>query len=247
MPIFGTLDYERQLARVPRVEDLAIERQSCGSVEVFVLAAEIAHDAGVQCVPPALNPVLPPFARVELRRHADSPWGPFAIACLELGVRAAGVPMAYVTGGFCDNDSVTEYLRLHYGARLKRASISVERRYPGIEGRIASEGRLVFDALMEKPEPIETSKVLPLPLLNLAKFEGNLWLIREDVEFDIEAAERGMTLVRTFDAEAFGEERVAFRRRLPAAFAKAATVYLPVAALFDPGQPASQGTRTIKG
>jgi len=245
MPTFGSLDHERQLAFVPRVEDLATERVESAVVETVVFSAEIAHDVGVACVPSAVHPVQPPVARIELRRHFDSPFGPFAIAFVALTVRANGASLAYAPGGFCDNDRVTEYLRLHYGARLKRASINVERRYPGIEGRVASEGRLVFDALMEKPEPIAPSAIVPVQLLHLAKFEGHLWLIEEDKELEIDAAERGMTMVRTFVAEAFGEDRIALRRPLPAIFSRSSAIYLPVTALIDPAQPAVQGTRRI--
>ena len=246
MPIFGTLDHERQLPRVPRVEDLATESLELHAVETLTFAAEILQEAGAECVPAALNPVLPAYARLELRRHLDSRWGPFSLACLALAVRADGRAMSYAVGGFCDNDQVMEYLRLHYGARLRRGAISLERRYFGIEGRVAAEGKLALDALMEKPEPGDVSAAAPQPYLHLAKYEGQLWLIQEDRDIVVETCERGQTLIRTFDPEAFGEPRAVFRRPLPAAFVKSSLTCQPVSALFDPALTASVGRRKIE-
>jgi hypothetical protein len=247
MPSFGTLDHERLLARVPRVEDLATVRQESKLVEMLVFAAEIPQEPSQDCVPKALSRALPPYARIEIRKHEDSPWGPFHIASLQIAVRAVDQPMTYATGAFCDNDRVAEYLRLHYGARLKRGAISVERRYAGIEGRVAAEGRLVFDALLEGPEPLAPGEVVALPVLHLAKFEGQLWLIEEEIEHTFAMAEVGATLVRKFDSEAFGEARAVFRNPMPAVFAKSSATYQPVRQIIDPAIPAYMGTRTIKG
>lgn len=247
MPSFGILDHERFSARVPRVEDLAVERMISESVEAVLFPAEIPTDSGAELLPPALMAMSPPYARIELRRHHDSAWGPFAIAVLSIAGRAAEQAVAYATGGFCDNDQVIDYLRLHYGARLKRAAISLERRYYGIEGRIASEGRLVFDALLERPEPVAAAPpALSVPLLHLAKFEGQLWLIEEQREFGAGASERGGLLVRTFEPEAFGEARAVFRRPMPAAYIKAGYAFPRVRALIDPSQPAMLGTRIVE-
>jgi len=246
MPGFGSLDHERQLARVPRVEDLANEEALCPSVETLVFAAEIASDAGVETIPKALNPVLPPYVRFELHHHFESPWGPFSAALMMIAARANGATRAFATGGFCDSDQVAEHFRLRYGVRFKRGSISIERRYGGMEGRVASEGKLVLDAIIEKAESVDSAQVLMPPLLNLAKFEGQLWLIEEDRNFALEAAERGMTLIRKAEPEAFGEERVQLRHTLPALWLKSALTYLPVAALVDPGLPAYLGTRLVR-
>jgi Acetoacetate decarboxylase (ADC) len=246
MPIFGALDHQRLLPRAPRVEDLASAPSYSASVETVVFAAEIPSDVAVEITPQALNPVMPPYARVELRKHYDSPWGPFSTACLAIACRANGAARVFVTGGFCDDDQAIEYLRLHYGARMKRAAISIERRYSGIEGRVASEGRLVFDAVMEKPEPIDSAQVMQPASLHLAKFEGQLTLIEEDKDFGIVSAERGITLLRKFEAEAFGEERILLRHALPAVFIKSSLTYQPVTAMIDPALPAAAGTRTIK-
>jgi hypothetical protein len=245
MPSFGSLDHERLLPHVPRVEDLASERIESGAVEILFMAAELSHETAAEYLPPALTPVLPPFARIEIRKHEDSPWGAFHIACLELPARAAGCPVCYVTGGFCDNDRAAEYLRLHYGARLKRGAISLERRYTGIEARIASEGRLVFDGLVERPEPIAEANVPAMPLVHLAKFEGALWLVEEDIDHSFFGAEMGSTLVRSFEADAFGEARLALRAPMPAIFSRCSSVYLPVRRVIDAGQPAETGTREI--
>ncbi|MFZ1989844.1 MAG: hypothetical protein WAW96_08740 [Alphaproteobacteria bacterium] len=242
---FGSLDHERQLARVPRVEDLASESALCQAVETLVFAIEISRDAGIETIPKALNPVLPPYVRFELHHHSESPWGPFSTATMMIAARANGAALAFATGGFCDNDQVAEHFRLHYGVRFKRGSISIERRYSGMEGRVASEGRLVLDAIIEKAEPVDRAQVLMPPLLNLAKFEGQLWLIEEDRNFAIETAERGMTLIRKCEPDAFGEERIQLRHTLPALYTKSSLTYLPVAALVDPGLPAYLGTRAI--
>lgn len=246
MPGFGSLDHERLMARVPRVEDLANERAVCHSVETVVFAVEIPHDAGIETIPKALNPVLPPYIRIELKRHSDSPWGPFSTACFQVAARMNGALCAYATGGFCDNDQVSEHFRLRYGMRFKRGSISIERRYSGVEGRVAADGRLVLDAMIERAEPVDAAQMLMPPLLSLAKFEGQLWLIEADRVFEIEQAERGMTLLRKCEPAAFGEEHIHLRHTLPALFAKSALTYLPVTALIDPALPAYLGTRAIK-
>ncbi len=246
MPGFGSLDHDGQMARVPRVEDLANESAVCHSVETVVFAVEIPHDAGIETVPKALNPVLPPYVRIELKRHNDSPWGPFSTACLAIAARKDGALCTYATGGFCDNDQVSEHFRLRYGVRFKRGSISIERRYSGIEGRVAAEGRLVLDAIIERAEPVDRAQISMPPLLNLAKYEGQLWLIEEDRSFEIEEAERGMTLIRKCELAAFGEEHIQLRHTLPAVFVKSALTYLPVTALIDPALPAYLGTRVIR-
>ena len=65
------------------------------------------------------------------------------------------------------------------------------------------------------------------------------------MEYVIGRAQRGETVLRTFDAAAFGDARVVLRQPLPATIIQTKITYTGVRYLVDPERPAMAGTETV--
>lgn len=245
MPFFGMLDERTLEASANTVVSLASEDKETKLCETLVFTTETGAENAIQSVPKALHPAIPAYGKLEIRRHHDSPWGPFSIAELKITARATTIYMGYCPGVFCDNDAVIAYLRDRYGARVKKGAIALEKRYYGIEAHVREGDKLVFDGLVDNLHFISGADVLYTPTLHLAKVDGKLLLVQEERECTIERAERGTPHVRKFDGAAFGEKRFVFAYDLPATYTKSSMSYRNVRFLMDPSVPARQGTTRL--
>lgn len=246
MPIFGTLDEKSLETSATAVVSLATEDQETKLCETLVFTTETGAENAIQSVPKALHPAIPAYGKLEIRRHRDSPWGPFSLAELKITGRATTIYMGYCPGAFCDNDKVISYLCDRYGARVKKGGIFLDRRYYGIEASVRDGDKVVFDGAVDGLHFISGADVLYTPTLHLAKVDGKLLLVQEERECTIERAERGTPHVRRFDGAAFGEKRFTFAYDLPATFTKSTMSYRNVRFLMDPSVPARQGTTRLE-
>jgi hypothetical protein len=102
---------------------------------------------------------------------------------------------------------------------------------------------VVFEATLEKPEPISATDLMFTASFHLARVGGTPELIQAEPSFHAQTAERGTPRVRTFVGEAWGDARLALRNPLPATYIRGKVGFDAVRYLIDPTRPAIAGTR----
>ncbi len=140
MPLFGQLDTAEHLSRAPAVTNLFTEAEafSVDNVDILAFTYEIDIERGFAVTPRALHPSIPSYCQIVLRRHRDSPLGAFTVAELRVNTRASTHYLAYCVGAFTDSDRALRFFRDRYGAPMQRADVTLDTRYYGVVGNVAS-------------------------------------------------------------------------------------------------------------
>jgi len=247
MPLFGQLDIDDHLADAPEVDALAAAADEfvADKCQILSFTHEIDIEQGFKVTPKALHPSIPSYCQVIVRAHPDSRFGPFTVAELRVNTRAGTNYLGYCIGAFTDNARAADWMRRGYGVHVRQADVRLRRMYHGVEGRVSLDGRIVFDAFLERPHYISGSDVLYTPNLNLARVHGTARLVHQEMEYTLGKAERGRAVLKAFDAAAFGDARVVLRQALPATVTDASIRYTAVRYLIDPEQAAMFGTEEL--
>jgi Acetoacetate decarboxylase (ADC) len=247
MPIFGQLVSADHLPRAADVTALFTDADAFAvdGVEILAFTYEIDIERGFAVTPKALHPSIPSYCQIVLRRHPDSPVGPFTVGELRINTRAGTNYLGYCVGAFTDSEAACALFRERYGAPMQLADVVLDTRYYGVVGRIRRGAETIFDGLLERPHYISGSDVLYTPNLNLARVDGKPMLVHQEMEYVIGRAQRGQAVLRQFDAAAFGDARVVLRQPLPATVIQAKVNYTGVRYLVDPERPALAGTTTV--
>jgi hypothetical protein len=252
MPIFG--GSKPTADGLPVIKALAEDRIDLENAQVLALTFEVLSEAAIAALPAALHPPFPTYCSLILRRHDDSPFGPFTTAELRLHARATNHYVGYILGGFTDNEKVSAWLENGYGKRLAVAeTVSLKKRHYGYEAKVVTRGRTVLNAVVENPTQIAGVDVLHVQNSVLAVLDGAPTLIAEEFEFKIKEARRGPAhyhdvggkFPMTLDMAAFGAPTLTVSNHLPATWILADWSYMPVRFVIDPLKPAVAGTRKI--
>lgn len=247
MPLFGQLDTAEHLARSAHVKELFTDAEtfSIDNVDILAFTYEIDIERGFGVTPKALHPSIPSYCQIVLRRHRDGPLGAFNVAELRINARAGTHYLAYCVGAFCDSEKACAFFRDRYGAPMQLAQVTLDTRYYGVVGQVEFDGTTIFDAILERAHYISGNDVLYTPNLNLAHVGNETKLVHQEMEYVIGKAQRGTTVLKTFDAAAFGDPRVVLRQPLPATTIQTKVTYTGVRYLVDPERPAMFGTETV--
>jgi hypothetical protein len=244
MPQFGTLDVRALESRLPTIDELAREPWETEDTQVLNFTYEIDDSQDLAMIPPALHPSIPFYGNLMLRAHpATSPIGAFRVAEFRIMTRAGVHYGGFVTGGIADPEPTASWLRERYGWPLRVGKITIDHRHYGTEARVELDGRVVFDATLEKPEPISAGDLMYTASFHLARVGGTPELVQTEPSYHPEVAERGSPRVRVFDGEAFGDARLKLQNPLPATYIRGKVGFDAVRYLIDPFRPAIQGTR----
>ncbi len=247
MPLFGQLDTADHLPRSAHVTELFTDAEtfSVDNVDILAFTYEIDIQQGFAVTPKALHPSIPSYCQLVIRRYRDSPLGAFNVAELRINARAGTHYLAYCVGAFTGSEKACRFFRDRFGAPMQLAEVTLDTRYYGVVGQVEFEGATILDATLERPHYISGNDVLYTPNLNLARVGNETKLVHQEMEYVIGRAQRGETVLKTFDAAAFGDARVVLRQPLPATIIQTKVTYTGVRYLVDPERPAMVGTETI--
>ena len=245
MPLYGTLDAATRRATLPAVTTLARDSWQCEETEVLNFVYELDDREALALIPRALHPTIPLYGNLMLARHASSPAGPFSLAELRIICRAGMHQGGFTLGGYCSSETATAFLRDHYGWPLRHGEVSIQRKHFAVLGRVAAEGRPVFEGWLEHAESISPADLLYPVSLHLALLENEPRLVQVEPQYGPDRAERGVARVQRFDAAAFGEPRIALTNALPATWVCGAFEMRPVRWVMDPDRPAVVGAKRV--
>jgi hypothetical protein len=247
MPLAGTLDIRSLLEDAPTVT-LSDREERVDDVDILQVLYEIGFSDLESLVPPALNPTIPPVVSFLAYRARDSRFGAFSLVQVRLTARAGVRPRAFLISARCDNPAVSEALSGSWGYRIRPAEIRLRRFHDRVDCRVVDEHPILEVSLVD-PEPITGHDVQYPPGMHLARIEDREGtrprLIQVDSEYEFRRADRGRPDLGTFDAGAWGNERILPTAPVSASFAACDVTISAVRYICNPDIPASEGTELI--
>ena len=250
MPLAGSLDIRSLLDGAPTVTldapDLRID-----DVDILQVLYETRADDVGALLPPALNPTIPPVISFLVYRAKESAFGPFALAQLRLIARAAVRPRAFLVSARCDNEAVAGALAQSWGFRIEPGTIRLRRFHDRVECSVVAERNPILEVALVDPLPVTGSDIQYAPGMHLARVtndEGTApRLVQVDTEYEFRRADRGRPDLRTYDATAWGDERLVALQPVSASFTACDVTVGAVRYVCNPDIPASEGTERVGG
>ncbi len=201
----GTADLGALAIGAPTMASFEAEPLHFEAVEVFQAAFELPYAIRQSVLPPGLHPTTPPLLVMLAWSVPDSPWGPFAMAHTRIECRSGVRPRGFVVGGIVDNREAAAELASRFGLPGQEGTVSVARRYDGVELVVASGGRTAAHVVGLDPDPLSARDVQFSVTTTLASTPRGLRLVQVEPEYDLQRVERVHPRVVVFDGSAWGE------------------------------------------
>ena len=206
MPLTGTRDLADLAAQAPHLPSLDVDHWDLPKAQILTLMYELDDDAMLSLIPPALHPTIPPTMIFTVTRVPESPAGPYVLAEVRVGCRSGARPRGFLARGYTDSQDAVEALGARYGFPLKKAAVTLEKRYDRIHAMVETQ-KVVLDLSLMNPEPVSGNDLQYLSNLNIARVprEGGeaARLVQIDPEYTFHSADRGQALLQAFDASAW--------------------------------------------
>src|SRR5919206_44024 len=92
MPLFGQLNLQSVLARLPEMQDFETEPWELPGAEILQLSFEVGQERADATLPKAMHPAVPRYVTWVISHFPHTPVGPFHLAQLRLMGRAGVHP-----------------------------------------------------------------------------------------------------------------------------------------------------------
>ena len=243
--LFGTADLDALAAGAPRMERLDTEPLVLPHAEVLQAAFEMPVAARECLLPPGLHPTDPPLAWILVWRCAESPLGAFTLAQLRVSCRSGLRPRGFLVGAVIDWAGAGRELEARWGFRHRVGRVELRRQYDRVTATVALDGRPILDVALRDPDPLGANDVQYTAGMHLAHTPKGLRLVQVDPTFTVERAERGRPSLATFDAIAWGDERLALAHPVSASIARAEVTLPRLRYVCRPDVWAFDGTEAV--
>src|SRR5690606_5285640 len=194
MPLTGTRSLADLAAQAPRIPSLDVEHWDLPKAQILTVMYEIDDDAMTSLLPPALHPTIPPTLIFTVTRVPESPTGPYVLAEVRLGCRSGARPRGFLARGFTDSDEAVRALGERYGYPLKKAAVTLDKRYDRIHAMVETS-KVVLDVALVDPEPVSGNDLQYLSNLNIARVPRDggevARLVQIDPDYVFHSADRG--------------------------------------------------------
>ncbi len=249
MPLYGTLELDRVVARLPRMANLDTEAWTLPGTEILQLAWEVGRDSA-RLLPRAMHPAIPPYATVTVARFPDTPVGSFTLALLRLAGRAGAHPRGLVLGGVATSESAAQALGERWGLPVAHGEVTFRRYHDRAVATASLGGKTVLDAALVAPETISAGDVQYIASVTLAEVtedgQARVRLVQVDSHYTFHKAERGRPHVDRFLADAWNAGGLALVHPISASLTTADTDLPQIRFVMDPEIPVVRGTRRIR-
>jgi hypothetical protein len=248
MPYFGTLDVAPLLASAPVMDNFDAEAWEIAGVETLQATFEIDDARMVSLLPKALHPTIPPIVIFTVARYPDSPVGPFTMAMVRLGCRAAALPRGYLLRAYIDSAAACEALSRNWGFACRQGNVRLQRYHDRITGSVSVDGADVLRVSLIDPEPVSGGDIQYVANMHLARTAEDAGgvLVQVDPEYRFHKAERGRPEVSAFDRAAWAAEGVDPVWPIVASYTLCDTGFPRIRYVLDPEKPAMAGTRKLR-
>ena len=247
MVLIGTRDIASMLERAPLIDNLDAEAWEIAGVEMLHVRYEIDDANREALLPRALHPTIPATVIFTVARYPDSPVGPFLLAQVRIGCRAAALPRGFLLRAYTDSPAAADALARRWGYACAVGDVKIARYHDRIVATVADDGVEILRTSLVDPEPISGGDVQLVANMNLARqANGEPILLQVDPEYRFHRAERGRAEIATFDRSAWGAEGVDPVYPIVASFTQCDTGFPAIRFVLDPGKTAIEGTRKIR-
>ena len=213
---------------------------------VFVQALfEIRTQAMCEMLPPALHPTLPPVAGFSVFDVPDSEWGPFRMAQLRIECRSGLRPRGLLVSAVIDNEAAAKALSAAFGFKMIAGEVDLARAYDETRVSVSALGRTWLQTSMRGPQRIGEGDTQFVSSLHPAMTPSGFRLVQVDTRHAIQRVERAALEIETFDAAAWGEERIIPSLPLPGVVGIAEISFEPIRFVCRADVLAFQGTEAI--
>ena len=249
MPISGTAEIAPLLPYAPQLANLDTEPLELPNVKVLQVIYEVADSTMTEHLPPALHPTIPPTMHVIGWRAEEGPLGPFTLAMVRIGCRAAVRPRGLPTRAVCTAGAAAEALRERWGFPITVGGAALRERYDRISLEVSGVGEgsgRVLAAQLIDPVPIGNGDLLYTAGMHLAALERGgetkPWLVQVDAAFEVSRADRGEARIDAFDDAFWCAPRLRPDYPIVASYTTANITLPAFRYICDPEQPAFVGT-----
>ncbi len=246
MPIIGTADVAPWLEFAANMPSLDTEALELPDVRVLQVIYEIDDADMAGQIPAALHPTIPPTMHCIGMSAEDGPLGPFTLAMVRIGCRAAVRPRGLPTRVVVSGDAAAEALATRWGFPVTVGDARLRQRYDRVEISVSEAGDTVLAAQMIDPIPIGNGDLMYTAGMHLANAphdgEAKPWLVQVDPEFVVSRADRGQARIDAFDAGFWRAGSVAPVYPIVASYTTANITLPRIRYICDPDQSALTGT-----
>jgi len=243
--LFGTADVDALAATAPLMERLDTEPLVLPGAWVLQVTYEIPGTAREALLPPALHPTDPPLVSWTFLRCMSGPLGAFAIAHLRVECRSGLRPRGFLVGSVVNSMDAGQALASRWGYGARPGNVRLARQYDAVTGTVSVDGRTILDVALRDPDPLGPHDIQYTASMHLARTPRGLRLVQVDPTFAVERAERGRPHLGTFDAAAWGDERIRPVHPVSASIAVADVTLPKLRYLCRPDVWAFEGTETL--
>jgi hypothetical protein len=142
MPLFGQLNLQSVLARLPEMQDFETEPWELPGAEILQLSFEVGQERADTSLPRAMHPAVPRYVTCVISHFPQTPVGPFHLAQLRLMGRAGVHPRGYVLQAYTDAPAATQALRQLWGFPADTAEeVALRTRYDRVFATVVKDGQ----------------------------------------------------------------------------------------------------------
>jgi hypothetical protein len=245
-PRFGTLDVKSRA--VSTIDGYQTESWLLKQAKVLNLAHEVDDLSADNLIPPAMHPVIPSYATLNVTVYPESPVGRFTIAEVRLMGRAGVRPRGFVLRSFVDNEDARRELAARWGYPVAPAEIHLSERHDRVRAQVTAEGRTVLEFESLDRDFISGGDIQFVASMHLARNRSDqqLVLVQVDPEYVFSKAERGRPRLISFDPAAWKTGgNLKFTNPISATFSTCDVTLPKIRYVCDPIRPALQGTTKV--
>ena len=257
MPLAGSLDIRPLMEGAPEVV-LDDRELKVDDVDILHVLYEVRVDDRESLVPPALNPTIPPVISLLVYRAKDSSFGPFAsgpappdgaLGCAPPRLSGLGsMRQSGSLGGLGQLVGVPHRPRCRRLAPLPRPRGLHRARAtmpPAATGPARRSSRCRWSTRCRSPATtcnIRRGCTWPGCVVTACLVPR---IVQVDCEYEFRRADRGRPELVSFDAGAWGDERLVPDLAVSASFAACDMTIANVRYLCNPDIPAAEGTEKV--
>jgi hypothetical protein len=243
--LMGAADPEAWREGAPKMSALTTEPVSFRGASVLQVLCEVEND-NAELLPPALHPTLPGVVGWQVYDFPESPWGAFRLAQTRIECRSGTRPRGLLVSGVIDNAAAREALTARWGYRLHAGEIDFRRGYDGVEVVVGGpQGDPILVLGLQDPVLLPPDVVQFVSSVHPAETPNGYRLVQVEPRYQVNRAERGDPVIELFDAEAWGESRIAPVYPISAALCLTDVTLPTLRFLCRPGELAFTGTESL--
>lgn len=250
MPLSGRMNVKAFAASgVREIQGYKTDAWALKGAQILNVHYEINNDTVCDLIPVALRPAIPAYAIFNVTHYPDTPVGPFSIAEVRVGCRAAVRPRGFVLRSYVDSDKAAQELARRWGYPTVVGKVALRAFHDRVTGRVTTaDGASALEVEMLDRDFISGNDVQYLSSMQLArnKEDGKLVLVQIDPEWTFSRAERGRPHLIALDSKSWGAgEMLRADWPISASYTVADVSLAPIRYVSDPDQDAFRGTTQV--